>query len=95
MILVIFQLGEISLYALYASFFFMSIMFPTIFALGLARMGSHTKKASSYVIMGVSGGAFAPMLMGFLGEKTMAIGFIVPLVCFLYILFYGQKGYKM
>lgn len=95
MLLVILPLGYISLYALYVSFFFMSIMFPTIFALGLAGMGSYTKKASSYIIIGVSGGAFAPMLMGYIGEQQMAIGFIVPLLCFLYILFYGLKGYKM
>jgi FHS family L-fucose permease-like MFS transporter len=95
MALVIFQLGYVSLYALYLTFFFMSIMFPTIFALGVARMGIYTKKASSYIIMGVAGGAFAPMLMGYLGEHNMAIGFIVPLVCFLYIAFFGFKGYKM
>lgn len=95
MLLVIFPLGHVSLYALYASFFFMSIMFPTIFALGLADMGAHTKKASSYIIVGVSGGAFAPMLMGYLGEENMAIGFVVPLICFLYIFFFGLKGYKI
>jgi FHS family L-fucose permease-like MFS transporter len=70
-------------------------MFPTIFALGVAKMGVHTKKASSYIVMGVAGGAFAPFLMGHIGEQTMAIGFIVPLVCFIFILFYGLKGYKM
>ena len=95
MALVIFRLGNVSLYALYLSFFFMSIMFPTIYALGLSKMGVYTKKASSYIILGVAGGAFAPMLMGFIGDKNMAIGFIVPLVCFLYIAFYGLKGYKM
>jgi FHS family L-fucose permease-like MFS transporter len=95
MVLVILQLGKVSLYALYLTFFFMSIMFPTIFALGLSKMGAYTKKASSYIIMGVAGGAFAPMLMGYIGEQSMAIGFIVPLACFLYILFYGLKGYKM
>lgn len=95
MVLVILQLGQVSLYALYLTFFFMSIMFPTIFALGVARMGIHTKKASSFIVMGVSGGAFAPMLMGYIGEANMATGFIVPLICFLYISFYGSKGYKM
>jgi FHS family L-fucose permease-like MFS transporter len=95
MVLVILQLGRLSLYALYTTFFFMSIMFPTIFALGLSKMGAYTKRASSYIIMGVSGGAFAPMLMGYVGEQTMAIGFIIPLGCFLYIMFYGVKGYKM
>ncbi len=95
MVLVILQLGKVSLYALYISFFFMSIMFPTIFALGLSKMGIYTKKASSYIIMGVSGGALAPILMGYIGDQSMAIGFIVPLICFLFILFYGLKGYKM
>ena len=95
MLLVIAQLGQISLYALYTSFFFMSIMFPTIFALGVAKMGAYTKKASSFIIMGVSGGAFIPMIMGYIGEESMAIGFTIPLVCFLFILFYGLKGYKM
>lgn len=95
MVLVILPLGHLSLYALYITFFFMSIMFPTIFALGLAGMGSYTKKASSYIIIGVSGGAFAPMLMGYLGEQNMAIGFVVPLLCFIYILFFGLKGYRI
>jgi len=94
MILVILQLGKTSLYALYTTFFFMSIMFPTIFALGVAKMGAYTKKAASYIVMGVAGGAFAPMLMGYIGEKTMAIGFFIPLGCFLYILYYGLKGYE-
>jgi FHS family L-fucose permease-like MFS transporter len=95
MVLVMLRCGALSLYALYATFFFMSIMFPTIFALGVARMGAHTQKASSYIIMGVAGGAFAPMLMGYIGEANMAKGFIIPLFCFLYILFFSCKGYKL
>lgn len=95
MALVIMELGSLSLYALYITFFFMSIMFPTIFALGLSGMGNYTEKASSYIIVGVAGGAFAPMLMGWIGEQSMAIGFIVPLLCFVFIAFYGIKGYKM
>lgn len=89
MALVIMSVGAVSLYALYLSFFFMSIMFPTIFALGLEGMGAHTKKASSYIVMGVAGGAFSPMLMGYLGADNMAIGFVVPLAAFLYILFFA------
>lgn len=94
MLLVILELGSISLYALYITFFFMSIMFPTIFALGLSNMGQYTKKASSYIVMGVAGGAFSPMLMGLIGEEKMAIGFVIPLLCFVYISFFGLKGYK-
>jgi FHS family L-fucose permease-like MFS transporter len=95
MILVILGIGKVSLYALYAAFFFMSIMFPTIYALGLSGMGEHTKRAASFLTMAVVGGAFSPILMGYLGEHNMAVGFIVPLVCFLFIFFYGARGYKM
>lgn len=89
--LVVASVGTLSLYALYLSFFFMSIMFPTIFALGLEGMGVYTKKASSYIVMGVAGGAFSPMLMGYIGEENMALGFIVPLIAFLYILYFAIK----
>lgn len=91
MALVVASVGTFSLYALYLSFFFMSIMFPTIFALGLEGMGVYTKKASSYIVMGVAGGAFSPMLMGYIGEENMALGFIVPLIAFLYILYFAIK----
>lgn len=91
MALVIISAGTVSLYALYLSFFFMSIMFPTIFALGLEGMGVYTKKASSYIVMGVAGGAFSPMVMGYIGADNMAIGFVVPLVAFLYILYFAIR----
>ena len=90
--LVITSWGLLSLYALYLSFFFMSIMFPTIFALGLEGVGAdNTKKASSFIVMGVAGGAFSPMLMGYIGETTMAVGFVVPLCAFLYILYFALR----
>lgn len=91
MVLVVASVGEVSLYALYVSFFFMSIMFPTIFALGLEGMGAYTKKASSYIVMGVAGGAFSPLLMGYIGENDMALGFFVPLVAFLYIFYFAIR----
>ena len=91
MALVVVSVGTVSLYALYFSFFFMSIMFPTIFALGLEGMGSYTKKASSYIVMGVAGGAFAPMLMGYIGADNMAVGFVIPLLSFLYILYFALR----
>lgn len=91
MALVVASLGRVSLYALYLSFFFMSIMFPTIFALGIEGLGKQTKKASSYIVMCVAGGAFAPMLMGYIGAENMAVGFVIPLLAFLYILFFARK----
>ena len=89
MALVIASIGQVSLYALYLSFFFMSIMFPTIFALGISGMGAQTEKASSYIVMSVAGGAFSPMLMGYIGHEDMAIGFAIPLIAFAYILYFA------
>lgn len=91
MALVVAAPGTVSLYALYLSFFFMSIMFPTIFALGLEGMGVYTKRASSFLVMGVAGGAFSPLLMGHIGETEMATGFLVPLFAFLYILYFAIR----
>ncbi|MCD8185770.1 MAG: MFS transporter, partial [Rikenellaceae bacterium] len=85
MVVVILSLGRISLYALYLSFFFMSMMYPTIFALGVRGLGPHTKKASSYIVMSTVGGAVFPVLMGYLGEGSIAMGFLLPLVGFLVI----------
>lgn len=80
------------LIALISSYLFMSIMFPSIFALGLKHLGEKTKTASSILVFTVVGGAIAPALMGVIGETNMSIGFIVPLVCFLYISFFGFFG---
>jgi MFS transporter, FHS family, L-fucose permease len=88
-IIVITGIQGLSTSALVATYFFESIMFPTIFALSIQGLGSQTKKASSYLIMAIVGGAISPPLMGYIGETNMAIGFIVPLVCFIIILSYS------
>jgi len=89
MILVIFDLGTISLVALLLCFLFEAIMFPTIFALSIKNLGNKTKKGSSILIMAIVGGAISPVLMGYIGESDMSIGFIVPLVCFIVVLLYS------
>jgi FHS family L-fucose permease-like MFS transporter len=73
-------------------YLFMSIMFPSIFALGVKGLGEKTKKAASVLVLTVVGGAIAPSLMGWLGRDDMNVGFVVPLVCFLYIAFFGFAG---
>lgn len=95
--LVSLNLGWISIISLFAIFFFMSIMFPTIFALAIKDLGLKTKKASSYIIMSIVGGAIFPSLMGYIADVThsMAIGFLVPIPLFLYILFYALKGHRV
>ncbi len=90
MVLIIMHLGWISVFALFASCFFMSIMYPTIFALGIRGLGEHTKLGSSLIVMAIVGGAFMPFAMGWLADTySMRIGFIMPLICFLYVMFYA------
>ena len=83
-------LGWPSLIALYLNYFCMSIMFPTIFALGLKDLGGMTKKGSSVLVMTVVGGAVCPVIMGRIADVSgMATGFIVPLLCFAFIAWYA------
>jgi FHS family L-fucose permease-like MFS transporter len=76
-------------------FFFESIMFPTIFALGVKDMGHHTKRGSSFQIMSIVGGALMPYFMGLLSERGTAQAYIIPLLCFIVVAWYGWKGYKI
>lgn len=88
--------GIISVYSLMAIFFFESIMFPTIFALGLKNLGKYTKRASSYIIMAVVGGALVPVVMGGLAEShSTPFSYIVPLVCFVIVFIFAVYGYKI
>ncbi len=87
------SLGWISLIALYGVFFFMSVMFPTIFALGIKDLGPKTKKASSFLVMSIVGGAVFPPVMGLIADKfTMSVGFFAPIPFFAFILYYALKG---
>jgi MFS transporter, FHS family, L-fucose permease len=96
MVFVILGLGWLSLIAIYCTYFCMSIMFPTIFALGIKDLGGLTKKGSSFLVMMVAGGAVCPMFMGWIADiSRMALGFIVPLLCFAFIIFFGLRGYKV
>ena len=89
--LVIFlKLGWVSVIGVFLSYFFMSIMFPTIFALGIFGLGGRAKQASAFIVMAIMGGAFVPKLMGYIADRTdMSRGFIVPLVCFAFVGAYG------
>lgn len=89
-------LGWISLISLYGVFFFMSIMFPTIFALGIRDLGPKTKKASSFIVMSIVGGAVFPPLMGWIADNSsMSVGFYAPIPFFAFILYYAISGYKV
>jgi MFS transporter, FHS family, L-fucose permease len=90
------RLGWVSLIALYGVFFFMSVMFPTIFALAIKDLGPKTKKASSFVVMAIVGGAVFPPVMGLIADKyNMSVGFFAPIPFFIFILYYALKGHTV
>lgn len=92
MVAVILLPGKAGWYGLLCCFLCESIMFPTIFALALRKTGSNTKRASSFLIMSIVGGAIAPVLMGAIADtSSMAAGFSVPLVCFVVIAVYAYR----
>jgi FHS family L-fucose permease-like MFS transporter len=90
----VFASGNIAVYALIAVPFFMSIMFPTIFALGIAGLGEETKIASSFLVMAIVGGAFFPLIMGQVSDATggnIQLAYTVPIFCFALIFLFAIK----
>jgi FHS family L-fucose permease-like MFS transporter len=95
-LLVFLKLGWVSVACVFLSYFFMSIMFPTIFALGIHGLGVRAKKASSFIVMAIMGGAILPKFMGHIGDMyDMSRAFIVPLGCFAVVALYGYLWPKM
>ncbi len=89
-LVVFLKLGWLSVACVFLSYFFMSIMFPTIFALGIFGLGVRAKKASAFIVMAIMGGAILPKLMGWVADEwDMSRGFIVPMVCFIFVAYYG------
>ncbi len=88
--------GKPGMYAMFGTFFFMSVMFPTIFALGIRGLGDYTKLGSSLIVMSIVGGAIAAPFMGHIADThSMKAGFVVPLVCFVLIAIYGAVWQKL
>jgi MFS transporter, FHS family, L-fucose permease len=90
--------GAFVVYALGGLGFFMSIMFPTIFSLGIKGLGEATKTGSSLIIMAIVGGALFPYIMGGIIDyysDDIQKGYYVPLFCFLFVLYFGVAGYKI
>ncbi|AZA84903.1 L-fucose:H+ symporter permease [Chryseobacterium lactis] len=92
----IFGTGTITIYALIGVAFFMSVMFPTIFSLGIAGLGKDTKMASSLIVMSIVGGAILPLGLGYISDVTQNIqyGYIVPFICFIVVFVFGMYGWK-
>lgn len=94
-VIAIFAAGVIPIWAVVFIGFFHSIMFPTIFALGLKNLGPYTKLASSFMVMAIIGGALFPVLMGYISDlSNIQWAFAVPLACYVYVLYFAMKGYK-
>lgn len=96
MVLAIFTSGMLGVSSFFLCFLCESIMFPTIFALAIKGLGEQTKRASSFLIMSIVGGAIAPVLMGHIADTiSMSMAFLIPLGCFLFILGFGISYKKL
>lgn len=89
------SLGWVSFAALFMINFFFSIMFPTIFSLGLKNLGNQTQQASSFISMAVVGGAIFPMLMGKIADHDVAAAYYLPIICYVVIFLFAFKFYKV
>ncbi len=88
--------GYVAMYSVVAIGLFNSIMFPTIFALGIERMGPMTGKASSLLIMAIVGGALIPLAVGWLADvRSLQFSFLLPLLCYGYIFYYALRGSRV
>ena len=85
--------GNVGLYALMATSFFMSIQFPTIFTMSLRGLGSHAKSGASFLVMAIVGGAIIPPLMGLVSDaSSINAAMFVPAVCFAVVMAFGLKS---
>jgi len=88
--------GTLSVYAIMAIPFFLSIMFPTIFSLSIRGLGDKTKTGSSLLIMGIVGGAVIPLSLGLVSDKTnIRVAYLVPLICFAYIFYFALRNIRV
>jgi MFS transporter, FHS family, L-fucose permease len=92
----VFLPGVIGGWSLIITSFFMSLMFPTIFALGVKGLGANTKMGGSFIIMAIVGGAVWTPIMGLISDKTtsLALAMTIPMLAYGYILYYALFGSK-
>ena len=87
--------GQVAIWAVVLCGFFNSIMFPNIFALGIAGLGPLTSKGSGLIMTAVVGGAIVPLLLGAAADKIgIQHAFFIPMICYLFIAYYGLWGSK-
>ena len=94
--IVVFVGGKVSVYSLVGVEFFISIMYPTIFALAIEGMGDKTKMASSYLVMSIVGGALFPVVMGKVSDMSnIQTAYGVPAACFVVVLYFSAQVKKL
>ncbi|WP_326983640.1 sugar MFS transporter [Chryseobacterium sp. MYb264] len=86
--------GWVSFISLILLNFFLSVMYPTIFSLGLKKLGGKVAQASSFLVMAMFGGAFFTPIMGIIAEKDVAHSFLLPIICYVIIVLFALKFYK-
>ena len=88
--------GSIAMWAILLVGLFNSIMFPTIFSLALSGLEKHTSQGAGILCLAIVGGAILPVLQGVLADSfSVQLAFILPLFCYVYIVFYGVSGSKV
>ncbi len=89
--------GPLAMYTILAVGFFNSIMFPTIFTLAIKKLGIHTAQGSGILCMAIVGGALIPLIQGLIADSSIGLhhSFILPVLCYIYIAYYGWKGHKV
>jgi MFS transporter, FHS family, L-fucose permease len=89
--------GWVGVWSIFLTSFFMSLMFPTIFALGIKGLGENTKLGGSLMVMAIIGGAVFTPVMGVISDKTksMALAMIIPLVCYAVVTWYAVWGARI
>lgn len=94
LLLAVFGEGQVAVYSIGGVEFFMSVMYPTIFALSIRGLGARTKEGTSFLVMAIAGGAVFPVLMGLVSDAThnIQLAYTIPIVCFAVVAFFAFKN---
>jgi FHS family L-fucose permease-like MFS transporter len=95
MLVSMFTTGQVAIASLVLCGLANSVMYPTVFALGIAELGPMTSKGSGVITIGNVGGAVIPVLFGWLADRIgIQYAFVLPIICYIYVAYYGFSGYK-
>lgn len=96
LLIAIVSTGSVAMWSVLSIGLFNSIMFPTIFTLAIAKLGRRTGEGSGVLCMAIVGGAIVPLLMGYFADRHgIGPSYIVPAICYAYIVYYGLKGHEV